>query len=458
MKKILSIARVVLLLLLRNGTALGMIFITSTLAVFIFFATNSNCSIADELHLRLKYSLIAMTTLVNVSVLYLSVFSLRKDIDERRFHTIAAAPVYRLQIWFGKFLGIFITGAITFTIATLAIWCSIYIFISNWEQKRDIKSLDKHFYASYMQCEPDLTELNSEISIEYKKRLKKLIQAQNQEEISEDDEKEGMRWRKRKYMLYEVRREKQMIPPGEKFQWDFTWNSKNAYNDDAFISFKSYSNQREKKFKGIWSIVDMDGKILWSKEFSDYPYLDYKVNLPINVLPKSGNFKLEFKNIGKSYVVFPIFNHGLKILYHDSNIFQNYILYMIFSFLGIAITTALALTCASIFSFPVAVFVAMIFYFVENMSGLLKNILNDLSYHDSSFIIIFYKSIITFVLWLTQMIQIPPVNSMFANSISIPAKRLILTWGVTYLIYFLIIVIIGTFILKNKELDKILSK
>ena len=458
MKKIFSVARIVILLLLRNGTAFGMLFMAVTLAVFIFFATNSNCSITDELHLRLKYALIAMSTLLNVSILYLTVFSLRKDIDERRFHTIAAAPVHRAQIWLGKFLGIFITGVTTFTLATISLWASVYIFISHWEPKNDLKKLDKHFYASYMECKPDLKELNSEIKVEYNKRLKKLLKEQKEEEISEDDILEGMIWKKRKYILYEIRRIKQMIPPKKKFQWKFSWNPKNAYKDDAFISFKSYSNKRDKKFKGIWSIIDNNDKVLWSEEFSNYPYMDYKINFSAKVLPKSGNFKLQFKNTGNSYVVFPVYNNGLKILYHDRNIFQNYLAYLLFSILGIAITTALGLTSASIFSFPVAVFVAVIFYFVGNMSEFLKNILNDLSFQDNSFLLLFYKTVISTVLWLTQMLQIPPVNSMFSNSRSIPTAQLLLSWGISYLIYFVIIIIVGIFVLKNKELDKILSK
>jgi len=459
MKKIFSVSKTTVLLLWRNGTIPALTVMISSFAVFIFFATNSNSNLTNELHLRLKYALISMSVLTNLAVLYIGVFSLRKDIDERRFHTISAAPVYRSQIWFGKFIGILITASIVFITSFSSLCISSYLFISNWDKKYSSEKLKDNFLTSYMECMPDMAELNKEVKMEYAKRLKKLIEKQKKEGKDQEAELEGDIWRKRKILLREIQKEKQIIAPKSTSQWNFTWSHSDISSTGfASIIFKSYSNNRKVKFKGTWSIEDENGKTVWIQNFEAYPYLEQKIKIPTEKMPKSNKFTLKFENSGKTYLIFPIFNNGLKIMYPNRNIYENAIHYMLFSFLGIAIATALALTCASVFSFPVAVFVAFITYLTGNFSGFFKNIMHDLSFHDADLVTIFYKSVISFVLWLTQMLKVPPVSSTFADGISIPTLKLMTTWGISFFIYFLIIVFIGTKVLKNKELDKILTK
>ena len=457
MKKIFSVSKITALLLWRNGTIPALTVLITAFAVFIFFATNSNNNLTDELHLRLKYSLICMSVLVNCSILYLGVFSLRKDIDERRFHTIAAAPVFRFQIWLGKFIGISFTATTIFLIALATIAISSYLFIANWDKPYTKEELKEDFITSYMECKPDLSQLNRKIQEEFSKKLKNLIKQQNSEHDQEGD-LEGDKWRARKYLLTEIKKEKQIIKPKSKSSWRFFWDPRKANGNFAFIKFKTYSNNRKIKVKGIWSIIDENGKIVWKYDFENYPYLDYKIKIPMEKMPKTKNFTLVFNNIGNTYLIFPIFNNGLTLFYPDRNIFTNCLHFILFSFLGIAITTALALTSASIFSFPVAIFVAFITFSIGNMSNFFTNIIQDLNFHNSDFLTFFYKSIISLAIWITQMLKTPPVSSLFSDGISIPSMNLLQSWGISFILYFLIIIIIGTKVLKNKELDKILSK
>jgi hypothetical protein len=458
MKKIISVAKTTVLLLWRNGTIPALAVMVSAFSAFIFFATNSNSNLTNELHLRLKYALISMSVLINLAVLYIGVFSLRKDIDERRFHTVSSAPVFRSQIWSGKFFGILTTAVIVFLISFSAITLSSYLFIKNWDKQFSAKELHENFITSYMECLPDMTELNEEVKKEYAKRLKKLIEKQKEEGKDQEAELEGDIWRQRKILLREIQKEKQIIEPASSSQWKFNWSSSDISEGSARIVFKSYSNNRKVKFKGKWSIENADGKVVWQKEFESYPYIEQTIKIPSEKMPDTDQFVLKFENTGKTYLIFPIFNNGLKIMYPNRSIFVNALHYMLFSFLGIAIADALALTCASIFSFPVAVFVAFITYLIGSFSGFFKNIIHDLSFHDTTFSTIFYKTVISFVLWLTQMLKIPPVSSLFADGISIPTLKLLSTWGISFFIYFIIIVFIGTQVLKNKELDKILTK
>lgn len=488
MKKIFSIAKTLLLLLFRRGAGWGMLLLSATLAIFIFFATNSDNNLVNELHLRIKYSLYAFTLVLNISLMYLACVSLRKDIDERRFHTISAAPVHRAQIWLGKFIGLLSFGFIIFLFSSAAIAVSCIIFISRWNKPEDKKLLAEKFYNTYYVCMPDLANLQEKVNIEYKKRLQEYevkhaghnhalgepcYEAEHEHEKKNEhkeaghvhgsggghnhDELEGAEWRGRKYMLDEVRKEKQIISPGQTREWDFKWDAHAAQGDFILLRFKIYTNKRRNKVRGTWKVLDKTGKSVWTSKFADYPFLPHELKIPLNVVPTTKQLTIAFQETGSSHVIFPIYHGGLKLLYNSGGLLKNFLLLSAFSILHMGILIALALTFASIFSFSVAIFVTMVTYTTGLFANFFTNILQDLYFHDESIGRTIFTAFLKIGLWITKSTKAPPVNDMFSSGISIPASDLISTWGSGYLIYLVLVLLIGIWTLTRKEIDKILQ-
>lgn len=479
MKKIFSIAKNLLLRLFRCGAGWGMLFLCSALAVFIFFATNSDNNLVNELQLRIKYSLYAFTLVLNISLMYLACVSLRKDIDERRFHTIAAAPVKRSQIWLGKFFGLLSFGFIVFLASSAAITLCCIIFISNWEKADDKKLLPDKFYTTYYVCMPDLADLEKKVNQEYEKRKKEEDEKKhlghnhapgepcNEEHHvdhtghnhapGEPCHDEGAEWRSRKILLNIIRKEQQMISPGKTRKWDFSWSPNKAQGDFVLLRFKIYTNKRRNKVKGTWKILDKTGKPLWTSEFADYPFLPHELKIPIEVIPKTEKITVAFQETGSTYVIFPIFHGGLKLLYNSGGLFKNYVFLCFFNLLHMGILIALALTFASIFSFSVAIFVTMVTYTTGLFSNFFVNILRDLSFHDESIGRTIFTLVIKFGLWITESTKSPPVYNTFANCLSIPILQLLKSWGSGYILYLFIVLFIGIWALTRKEIDKIMQ-
>ena len=466
MKKILTIAGIALRLFFRGGAAWGLIFLTVALSVFMFFATNSDNLLVNELHLRIKYSLYASTVLLNVALIYFSCITLRKDIDDRKFHTVAAAPVHRGQIWLGKFLGVLTLAFIVFISISIAIGLSCAGFIMNWKNNSEVADLKTNFFRTYYACTPDLTSLEKEVQAKYKKELKELKTEQEKEKESgvhvhskhchhEHGDLEGEVWKARKYLLNEVRRNQQIIPPGSEKSWIFHLDNSAIHGDTVLLRFKLYANQRRNKVSGVWSIA---GNSDWKYEFSGYPFLTHEIKIPVDAVKNRKTLKLVYKQKGTAYVIFPIFKKGITLLYDSGSIFKNYLFLLIFSLAHMASLIAVSLMFSSLFSYSVAVFITTATYIIGAFSTFFRNVLTDLSFHDATLLNTIFSKVIELGMWITGGTKALPVNDMFSDGISIPVISMISKEGWSFIIYLTVVCSIGIFALTKKEIDKILQK
>jgi hypothetical protein len=463
-KKIISIAGIVLKLFFRSGSAWGLIGMTVLLSVFMFFATNSDNLLVNELHLRIKYSLYAFTVLLNIALIYFSCVTLRKDIDERRFHTIAAAPVHRGEIWLGKFFGLLSLALIVFVSASIAIAMSCLVFVMQWENRDDIASLKTEFFRTYYVCNPDLTSFEKEVSETYAKARKALDAQHAAKEKAESGETghhhdhgdlEGEKWKSRKYLLDEVKKQKQMIAPDSTGRWMFNWDDSVVNGDYVLLRFKFYSNRRRSKVTGEWSFK---GNNKWKYEFSGYPFLTHEIKIPVDVLKGSKKLELVYTPKSSSYIIFPVYKGGITLLYDSGCLMKNYILLVIFSLFHMSALIAVSLMFSSLFSYSVAVFIATATYIIGAFSSFFQNVLRDLSFHDPTIMNQIFSKIIAFGMWVTEGTKTFPVNSMFADGISIPFISLMKSAGFSLIIYLIAVACIGIFALTKKEIDKILQR
>ena len=466
MKKILSVAGIVLKLFFRSGAAWGLILLTVALSVFMFFATTSDNLLVNELHLRIKYSLYAFTVLLNVALIYFSCVTLRKEIDDRKFHTIAAAPVHRGEIWLGKFLGMLSLAFTVFVVASIAIAVSCFIFISNWKNRDEVTDLRSNFFRTYYACSPDLTGLEQEIQAEYAKERKELEAEQAKEKATgvhvhskhchhDHGDLEGDTWKARKYLLTEVRKNKQIIAPGSKGKWTFRWDNSAVKGKFILLRFKFYSNQRRKKASGVWSI---EGSSKWHSDFSGYPFLTHEIKIPVDAVKGAKQLELVYTPKGSSYFIFPIYNNGITLLYDSGGLLKNYLFLLTFSLANMAVLIAMSLMFSSLFSYSVAVFIATATYITGAFSTFFQNVLTDLSFHDTTIMNTIFSKIIEFGIWVTEGTKAFPVNDMFSDGISVPVLSMIRSDGISFIIYLGAVCFFGIFALTRKEIDKILQK
>jgi len=458
-KKTFSVAGVTVRLFFRGGAGWGLVFLVSALAGFVFFATNANDQLLAELRLRLKYSIYAFSALLNVALIYFACVSLRKDIDERRFHNVTSAPVSRGSVWLGKFLGTLAIGSIAYFAASLVLAACCAGFIAKWRSKSDVEALKDDFYLTYYLHEPDLTDFENEVSKEYAKRRAKLEREQRLKEEAlkkgdhEHGDLEGDTWRARKYLLFDIRRMKQMIHPGKDGEWFFDWDPDSVEGRYVVLKVKFYSNQRRSKVEGRWTLSGGGGS--WSAPFQGYPFVVNELRIPAEKVPKASRLKLTFHNESDSYLFFPVYREGIMLLSGCRGIFANFLTLFLFALAHMATLVALSLSFSSLFSYSVAVFASIMMYVTAAFSGLFSNVLSDLSFHDQTFFTVVSSWIIKFGLWVTEGAKPFPVNGGFADGLSIPVGKLLCSEGMGYAAYLAVVVFVGIWALIRKEIDKI---
>lgn len=456
MKKILSIANTLLLMLFRGGTAWGVIFLAAICSAFIFFCAKSDDILINELQIRVRYSLYFLTGLLSFALLYIACTSLTKDIEGRQFHMISAAPVHRSQIWLGKYLGFITFGIITFICGSLSVAICSASFIATWNKPAEKELLKEKFFRSYYVCEPissSSEELGKKVLEEFK-RIQREAEEKNPKIKSGDKQyhEDSPEWIQKKYLLNAIRRKLQMMPHGTSKQWDFNLDVNQAYGDFLLLRFKFYAEKKREKISGTW-IWDSPGeKEVWSHDFSGFPYIPYEIKIPIENVADSKIFRLTFKGKDTPYLIFPLDN-GVQLLYDSGGILKNYIHLLVITSLHVAILAAFALAVASFFTYTVSVFVTLTSYMIVLISDSFINLIRYHYYGEEGFL----SKIISLVIWLTKGIKTPPVHEMFSEGISIPLLKIFEDCGVGFIIYMVLIIATGIHVLKRKEIDRILQ-
>jgi hypothetical protein len=446
MKKTLSIAQNLVLRLFRSGAGWGLMLLTSAVAVMMFWLARSDGNLVSELQIRIRYSLFFSTGLLNLALMYLACISLRKDIDNRNFHTISAAPVHRGQIWLGKYLGLLFTGISSFVMASLMIGICCGIYIKYWGKDSEREKLKNKFYRAYYVCEPQLSSLDSKVEAKFKKmQIAGMLPANKPYgEIKRD-------------LYTELRRQEQMLPPEASKQWTFEWTPGQGGNSKFLIlKTKFYAEKKHNKIAGEWILDAPESSTQWSTEFSGYPYNFIELKIPMEQVPRSRILRLTFKGKGTPYLIFPRKN-GVALLYDNGSIFYNYALMLLMISLHLAVLTALALTLASLFSYSVAVFATLVIYVVGISSGFFVNVLRDLRFEGDEPLTVLAVWAIKLGMWLTQGINIPPVVEMFSDGICLPMLSMAGSWGIGFAIYLTVIIGLGIYMLTKKEIDRILQ-
>ncbi len=448
MKKTIAIWHNFIRLMIRNGSLPGLVCASSLLAVFIFMFAGSDGELCNELKIRVRYALYFSYGLLCVALIYISSTSIAKDIEKRHFHNVCSAPVSRWQVWSGEFLGIVTSGLLVFLSSSLAIAACAIVFASKHSQKNEsAQGLDRMLRA-YQICLPEEADIDEEVEQKFRR-----MQAQSL--ISADTPE----FETRRQIREEIRRASQLCEPGAEKIWIVTWNPASAVKNAKFaiLKYKFYAQNKRIKVKGVFTVKAKDSSNYWTGEFESYPYVPGEIKIPVSALPDSKKLEISFKGVDAPYLIFP-HGAGIALLYDDGGIISNFASMTCAMALNLCAITALAMSCSSLFTQTVAIFVSLVAFLVGISSTFFETVLRDMSYglHGIGGSAVYALSgFIRAGIFLTQGIAPPPIIERFTDGISLDLIHSFSSWGFGTLSYILAFVAIGIFFLTAKEIDKL---
>jgi hypothetical protein len=453
MNRTLAIAGTTLRLLVRNGGALALVLLASALGAGIFAAARGDGTLVHELQMRLRYGLYFVTGLINFALMYIGCIALRRDLDQRQFHLMAAAPVHRAQIWLGKYLGLMVFGAVVYLCASLVLAACCLVFILRWQHPEERTVLRDGFLQAWAVYRPDQPPMEDLVEREFRQRFEQWQRAE--ESAKEGGGEEGEpEWFIKQELVKDIRRELQMVPPDMAKAWQFKIDARHLAGDEIRLRGKFYTEQKRTLIHGTWELAAPGAPPTWVAEFSGYPYMAYEVRIPRTALPSGPRVELTFRGRGTPHLIFPISEaEGTRLLAVRGTIFGNYFRLLGVTLLHLGLLLALALGLAAMFSYSVAVFVTIAAYFMSMAADSFFSAMRFQAYSEQGLA----YAVVRVGIQLARGLKSPGGIEPFASGIALPLGELMGDWGIAALATGTAIAAFGMFVLTRKEIDKLLQ-
>ena len=446
MRNILTIAKLTFLLSIRKGSLWGILLFIAGISTFVFWVSTGDNVLINELQLRIHYSYAIAYSFLTLIVISVSCYTVRSQIDGRQMHMLTSFPISRGQIWLGKWLGLVLIAAVAEILlcASLVTWS--YVFTRSYSPD-DIEIAKSFFATAKYEVRPQ--EISQKKRTE--ERIKWLIQEKKLTpgELNNDI---------RKRIFEQIRKEDQLISPNGEKIWQFDLKRKPVSGDHIELKFKFYAQSRRKLVSGTWSI-SAPGKIeSYAVDFEVYPYAYNTIRIPLTQIPDNGKFLVKLNGRNATELIVGR-QSGLRIYYEDGSAARNIAKAMILQLIHLAVTAAVGLTAGVAFTFSVASFMSIVLYFLSVSATFFTGIVQDLTYgYHISLIDQIAAIIIKCGMWLAKGLQPPPIISQIGSSTSIPLGQLFVTWCPAIFTYGVVIILLGVFLLKQKELDKVVTQ
>jgi len=457
MSRTLAIAGATLRLCLRNGGAVFLCLLAMALASGIFFAARGDGSLAHELQMRLRHALAFATGLINFALMYIGCVSLRRDLDQRHFHLIAAAPVHRAQIWLGKYLGLMGLGLAAHLGTALALAACCLAFVARWEPAGDRALLGDRFLQAWAVHRPDQPPMEDIVEREFRQRLAEWRHHEEEDDhgCSDPGHHHGEpEWFIRQELVKEVRRSLQMVPPGASKTWRFALDAARSDNAEIRLQGKFYTEQKRVLVEGDWEVAAPGCPPAWTGAFSGWPYLPFEMRIPRAAMPPGPVVEVTFRGRGTPYLIFPVSEaDGIRLLAGHGTVAANYLRLLFASLLHLGLLLALALALAAMFSYSVAVFVTIAAYFMSMAADSFLTAMRFQMYGESSL----PAQAVRGLLRLGRGLKSPAAIEPFANGIALSLGELMGEWGIAAATATAVIAVLGIIVLTRKEIDKLLQ-
>jgi len=312
-------------------------------------------TIVGRAQVLLSYTLGLAGAIIGTAVLWVGCGSISQEIDSRQIHLTAVKPVRRFQIWLGKWLGLLVVSAILLAVSGLAVYSLLkWTVAGSGASESEMTVLRKEIMTGRRRLRPRADHVHDEVH----ERVDRLVASGR---IPGDQPLDVVFLAVREQILAQ----KYSVAPGRSKTWTFDLPSvlarslRSSPEITARFKFRSTSLTRE-PLKGTWTIGQTDGPQLFTTSIEDRPEGRHAFVVPVSALPPGGTVSVTFTNASEEESSTAVFDSeaGIEFLVAEASFERNLVMALLVLFCHLALLAAIGLTVSSMFSFPVATFVA----------------------------------------------------------------------------------------------------
>ena len=308
---------------------------------------------AGRLRVFLPYSLALTAAIAGAAVLWASCAAVSLDIESRRIQLTLVKPVRQAQLWLGRWLGMLAITAILLVEAGGFLYLLVRM---DWSaSRRSDERTERALRDEMLLGRRRLSALPPAIDA--------AMEAEADRAIAEGRVAPDV---SRRELMAELRRRHRAalsaVAPGTSRTWTFAGATPpRRAASRAWLRFRVSSSFHDRRsFHGVWTVVGPDGRERIRLPVENLYDGTHVLPVPADQIPADGPWTLVYANADRASsctLIFP--EGGVEMLTAESGFASNLLRGLVVLFGKLGMVAALGLAAGSLFSFPVATFVAV---------------------------------------------------------------------------------------------------
>ena len=402
-----------------------------------------------------SYGLSLTSVLLCLLTIVISCYSLTSDLKYKQIFLVATKPIRRHELLLGKFLGVIVLDVLLLTIFSGIVygltWSLPWLVKAPQGQRQQA---DREFFTARAVLTPTLDEQAVEQEVQ-----RRYDQLRKDDQIPEDMTRERVLGQIRSQELF---RAKACEPSHEKI-WEFDSVRAKDPNDLIFVRYKYRvaGQTLDTQIAGAWKIGDIrplktgqpPGTPIFAVERIETTQTELEFAVPAACVAADGYVGLVFFNDPQNNTQTIILD-DLKVMYRTGSFEGNFLRVAGMILVRLVFLAAMGVSVSTWLSFPVAVLICLAAYTSGMINGFIIESIKSLS----STLTILYAFSIQPILWF-----IPKFDEQFnPTDYLVEAKTLgwlflAQAWGVTALIKSGLLLLVGMWIFRHREISKTTS-
>lgn len=318
-------------------------------------------TVTGQVRILLYYTLGLAAVILGIATLWASCGAISEEIQEKQIRLVAVKPVRHFQVWLGKWLGMLIINAVLLCVVGVTLYGLLRWNIAPSRTTKQERGLLRQQILTGRRL---ILPYPESVDKEVHQRLDHLLEEGN---IPADiPHNEAFSLIKKRLLA-----ERSTVAPGRSKQWIFDIPARVRPDSAVMLRFRFASSFRDRKpVTGTWSVGPENEPDIFNFTTANIHDGVHRFSVPASVISPGSPVIVKFANAERSLSNTVVFgpDSGVELMARESMFESNLARSLIVIFCHLALLAALGLTVGTLFSFPVATFVASSVLAISMMS------------------------------------------------------------------------------------------
>lgn len=352
LSRITAIASTAVRAAIRSRMVLSLVVLLVPSIIGLVATVKGDGTLAGQVSILLYYTLGMTGTTLGIATVWAACASISRDIETRQIRLVAVKPVYRLEIWLGKWVALLVINAMLLTLAGALIYGAV-----GWKIRRSAASDDQRRVLRdeiltgrrVVQPEPEDFSAQARTVLEQLRR-----EGRAPKDVSDAEALD--------VLALQLENAHATVGTGASRQWLFTMPARRTSNSAIVLAFEfSGTAASHGPVSGSWAVGPEGGAERFTTQISNHMSGRHNLFVPPSAAPAGETIVVRFTNAGRDISHPASFKpkHGMELLIRETGFGTNFVRALVVMFCHLALLSALGLAAGALFSSPVAVFVTV---------------------------------------------------------------------------------------------------